>query len=149
MNIKFYKSIIIVLLLVFTYFFGFITIKSDIASALSYNGEDLARAILANQSTLVSSSYTDTDTISNRQAVVLSSFGGFTPTNGNTFALFSTGIAGANIVTTDAQNPGDERGTWFKNKNSYPRDSATLTMVLKVPLYMHYLYYDVQFFSAE
>ena len=149
MNIKFYKIIIIVIILVFTYFFGFTIIKSDTASALSYSGEDLARAILANQSTLVSSSYTDTDTIGNRQAVVLSSFGGFTPTNGNTFALFSTGIAGTSIITTDAQNPGDERGTWFKNKNSHPRDSATLTMVLKVPLYMHYLYYDVQFFSAE
>jgi len=149
MNSKSFKSIIIVISLVLISFFSFIVIKSETASAASYNGEDLAQAILADESTLVSCSYTDTDPIGNRQAAVLTSFGGFTPTNGNTFALFSTGIAGANIVTTNAQNPGDERGTWFKNKYGYPRDSVTLTMVLQVPLYMHYLYYDVQFFSAE
>jgi uncharacterized repeat protein (TIGR01451 family) len=71
------------------------------------------------------------------------------PTNGDTFVLFSTGIAGTNIVTTNQQEPGDERGTWFRNKYGNPRDEAHLTMTLQVPPLMHYVYYDVQFFSSE
>lgn len=120
------------------------------ATAGSYNGQDLALAILANQSTLISSSYTDTDNSGHRQEIVLSSLGIMFPTNGSTFALLSTGIAGTPIVTTGATNPGSERGAWFAGgQYGWPRDEATLTMTLQVPQYMHYLYYDVQFFSAE
>ncbi len=121
----------------------------EIVSAGSYDGEDLALAILANQSYLISSSYTDTDRDGHRQGIVLSSLGTMVPTDGSTFALLSTGIAGADPVTTGGDNPGDERGTWFKNRYGHPRDKATLTMTIKVPIYMHYLYYDLQFFSAE
>jgi uncharacterized repeat protein (TIGR01451 family) len=71
------------------------------------------------------------------------------PTHGSTFALISTGEAGNVPVTKDSLNPGDERGTWFKNKYGNPRDEATLKMTLQVPLFMHYLYYDIQFFTAE
>ncbi len=127
-----------------------IIMPSENVSANSYNGEDLALAILANNSWLVSSSYTDTDQSGCRQATVLTSLGTMTPTNGNNFALLSTGIAGASIITTDGENPGDERGSWFSGgQYGYPRDEATLTMTLNVPMYMHYLYYDVQFFSSE
>ncbi len=123
---------------------------SDRASAGSYDGQDLALAILENQSTLVSSSYTDTDGFGHRQGVVLSSLGTMLPTNGPTFALLSNGFAGTPIVTTGATNPGDERGSWFTGgKYGLPRDEAALTMTLRVPPFMHYLYYDVQFFSTE
>lgn len=115
----------------------------------SYDGSDLAYAILTNQSVLVDSSYNDNDNSGTRQATVLSSLGIMQPTDGTTFALLSTGIAGSNPVTTNAENPGDERGTWFRNKHGAPRDSATLTMTLLVPDGMHYLYYDVQFFTTE
>jgi len=123
---------------------------SERVVAGSYNGQDLALAILANHSTLISSTYTDTDTIAHRQGVVLSSFGTMHPTNGSTFALLSTGIAGTPIVTSGATNPGEERGTWFAGgKYGLPRDEAALTLTLKVPPFMHYLYYDAQFFSTE
>lgn len=124
-------------------------LSSEQVNAGSYDGEDLALAILANQSTLISSSYTDRDNEGHRQGIVLSSLGTIVPTNGSTFALLSTGIAGAIPVTTNTENPGNERGTWFKNRYGHPRDEATLTMILQVPPYMHYLYYDIQFFSAE
>ncbi|MEF8847627.1 MAG: hypothetical protein V5A68_00645 [Candidatus Thermoplasmatota archaeon] len=120
------------------------------ATAGSYDGQDLAESILANNSLLLSSSYTDTDGNGHRQAGVFSSLGTMAPTEGSDFALFSTGIAGANPVTTDTQNPGDESGTHFTGgENGWPRDEATLTMEVHVPEYMHYLYYDVQFFSSE
>jgi len=118
-------------------------------NAGSYDGTDLATAILANQSTLISSSYMDRDNEGHRQGDVLSSLGTILPTEGSTFALFSTGIAGNVPVTTNALNPGDERGTCFKNKYGQPRDEATLRMTLQVPAYMHYLYYDIQFFTSE
>ncbi|HDM67404.1 MAG TPA: DUF11 domain-containing protein, partial [Thermoplasmatales archaeon] len=115
-----------------------------------YDGRDLALAILANASVLVSSSYYDTDPDGHRQSIILSSLGTMTPTDGDTFVLLSTGIAGANPVTTNQQNPGSERGEWFTGGQfGYPRDEVKLTMVLQVPPHMHYLYYDVQFFSAE
>ena len=116
----------------------------------SYDGQDLALAILANASWLVDSSYSDTDTVGHRQGAVLSSLGILSPTHGSTFALFSTGIAGNVPVTTDGINPGDERGSWFAGGQfGYPRDEVTLTMTLNVPGYMHYVYYDAQFLSAE
>jgi len=127
-----------------------IVFPSEKVNAGTYDGEDLALAILANQSTLLSSTYTDRDSYGHRQATVLSSLGIMSPTDGPTFALFSTGMAGYTPATTNENNPGDERGSWFAGgKNGYPRDKATLTMILQVPAYMHYLYYDVQFFSSE
>ena len=128
----------------------FIIYPSEKVNAGSYNGEDLALAVLANQSTFISSSYTDTDQSGHRQAAVLSSLGTMIPTDGSNFILLSTGIAGNNPVTTDEQEPGDERGSWFSGgKYGHPRDSATLTMNLEVPPFMHYIYYDVQFLSSE
>ena len=130
-------------------------ISSEDVSAGNYDGRDLALAILKDPDTLVDSSYEDMDESGHRQAIVLSSLGIMAPTHNTTFALFSTGIAGSVPVTADedgdnvGENPGDERGTWFRNKNGNPRDSATLTMILQVPPYMHYIYYDIQFFTTE
>ena len=149
MKKQFLINLAIIAGFVFLMFFTFMILTSEQTKAGTYDGQDLAHAILKDESTLISSSYIDTDKLAHRQAIVLSSLGIMYPTDGSTFALFSTGIAGTPIVTTDATNPGDERGTWFNTKNGNPRDSATLTMTLQVPLYMHYLYYDVQFFSAE
>jgi len=150
------KNIGIILLLCILLSNIFVIIPSEKVEAGSYNGEDLALAILANASWLIDSSYTDTDEEGHRQAIVLESLGILHPTDGDTFAFFSTGIAGVNIITTDEDDdgepdePGDERGTWFEGgMKYYPRDEATLTMTLQVPPFMHYLYYDVQFLSAE
>ncbi|RLF28957.1 MAG: hypothetical protein DRN05_02810 [Thermoplasmata archaeon] len=126
-----------------------VVIPSAHVRAGSYDGEDLAYAILADPSTLISSYYTDTDTIGHRQAGVFTSLGTMHPTNGSTFVILSTGIAGAVPVTTNSYNPGSERGTYFHGRYGYPRDRASLTLVLQVPQHMHYLYYDVQFLSAE
>ncbi|UCF50487.1 MAG: DUF11 domain-containing protein [Thermoplasmatales archaeon] len=139
--------VIIVNILIFSIALNIVSLEPVCAG--SYNGQDLALAILKNQSTLIDSTYEDCDEISHRQAIVLSSLGIMEPTDGLTFALFSTGIAGSNPVTTDELNPGDERGTYFRSKYVNPRDYSELIMTLQVPLYMHYLYYDVQFFSSE
>jgi len=128
----------------------FIICPSDQVSAGSYDGQDLALAILENSSSLIDSQYTDVDQSGHRQAGVFSSLGTMQPTNGLTFAIFSTGIAGYNPVTTNEENPGDERGMWFSGgQKGHPRDEATLTMILQVPPLMTYLTYDVQFLSAE
>jgi uncharacterized repeat protein (TIGR01451 family) len=142
------KFTIIVIIFILT-LFNFMIFNADIVSAGSYNGQDLAYAILQDGTTLISSSYTDSDQSGNRMAIILSSMGIMEPTDGPTFVLFSTGIAGSNPVTTDEEIPGDERGTCYRNKYGHPRDEVVLTMELQVPLYMHYLYYDVQFFSSE
>ena len=126
-----------------------IIIPLDQVSAGSHSGEDLALAILVDQSTFIDSDYWDREREGSRQAIVLSSLGTLIPTNGSNFILMSTGVAGAIPVTTDALNPGSERGTFFKTKYGQPRDEAMLTLILQVPDGMHYLYYDVQFFSAE
>jgi len=130
-----------------------IFIATTPVQAGSCEGLDLAAAILANYSTLVSSSYQDVDNIGCRQSIVLSSLGVMLPTHGATFALLSTGIAGANPVTENQYNPGSERGGWFAAGKyidpGEPADQATLTLNLQVPAFMHYFYYDVQFFSAE
>lgn len=129
---------------------GILLISADSVKAGTYDGENLALAILANESWLIDSSYSDTDEALTRQSGVFSSLGIMSPTDGSTFALFSTGEAGANPVTSGDMNPGDERGTWYTGgKYGYPRDSVEFTMTLQVPAYMHYLYYDVQFFSTE
>ncbi len=125
-------------------------IPSETVEAGSYDGLDLANAILVNQSTLINSQYTDTDNLGHRQAIVLSSRGTMLPTGGSSFILLTTGVAGYNPATTDGLNPGDERGNWFAaGKYGTPRDQATLTLTLQVPQYMHYIYYDIQFFTLE
>ncbi len=119
-------------------------------SAGSYTGTDLALALLADPSVLISSLYTDTDTAGNRQACVSYGLGVIQPTQGPSCILLSTGIAGINPVTTNGLNPGSERGNWFRGgQYGNPRDRATLTLTLQVPQFMHYLYYDVQFFTTE
>jgi len=145
----FNKNLLTIISIIFIIFFAFLIFPSEKAYAGSYDGEDLALAILENSSTLVSSSYTDIDRDGCRQKIILSSLGIMTPTDGSTFVVLSTGIAGAVPSTTDMLNPGDERGTWFKTRYGHPRDEATLTLTLQVPPYMHYLYYDIQFFSTE
>ena len=144
--VKRFLTIIVVMLFLSLVFSNF---SFESVCAGNYNGEDLASAILADQSTLISSSYEDNDQQSNRQGTVLSSIGNIHPTHGSTFTLLSTGIAGDVPVTINGENPGDERGTWFRNEYGYPRDEVTLSMQLQVPNFYHYLYYDIQFFSAE
>ncbi len=132
---------------------SFLIIIPQNVIAGSYDGADLANAMLADPSTLVSSSYWDADGSGTRQGAVMSSLGTMLPTDGSTFALLSTGIAGAVPITTNTADPGDERGTYFSVQNPNPPwtlyDEAELTLQLQVPEYMHYLYYDVQFFTAE
>lgn len=149
MRKKIYNKVHIVIGLTIVLLLSLIVFSSNSTLAGSYDGEDLALAILQDGSILVDSYYTDKDPSGHALSAVLSSLGTMQPTNGNTFALFSTGYAGYVPVTTDEENPGDERGSWFGSKYSYPRDYSELTMTLDVPIYMHYLYYDVQFFSAE
>jgi uncharacterized repeat protein (TIGR01451 family) len=128
----------------------FITITPEPVQAGSYDGHDLAVALLANQSTLISSQYWDRDTAGHRQSMVLSSRGNLIPTDGSTFALFSTGRADLVLATSNGLNPGNERGNWFQGgQYGNPRDEANLQLQLLVPQYMHYLYYDVQFFTTE
>ncbi len=139
-------SIIISLMIIFL---NCIILSEDVEAG-SYNGLDLANAILSNQSTLISSNYTDTDDSGHRQSSVITSRGTMLPTDGSSFILLSTGIAEYNPATSGGLNPGDERGNWFAaGKYGTPRDQATLTLKLKVPEYMHYLYYDVQFYTLE
>ncbi len=145
-NIKRYLMSIWLMIIVS---FSILIFAANNAKAGDYDGKDLTLAILKDSSTYVDSYYIDTDQQGHSQSIVLSSLGIMNPTHGETFALISTGTAGAYPVTTDQENPGDERGTWFKNKLGNPRDSATLQMTLQVPLYMHYLAYDIQFFSSE
>ena len=119
----------------------------------TYDGLDLALAILADPSTLINSSYKDTDQSGQfRQKIVLNSLGVLQPTDGDSFVLLSTGIAGSVPVTTDGLDPGSERGTWFGEKYPGPGDlydRAVLKLTLRVPPGMHYISYDLQFFSME
>ena len=115
--IKNFTIIVSIFTLILT---NFIIFNTNIASADSYNGQDLAYAILQDGTTLISSSYVDSDQSGNRMAIILSSKGIMRPTDGPTFVLFSTGIAGSDPVTTDEEIPGDERGTCYRNKYGYP-----------------------------
>jgi len=146
---KYTKKIQAVVCMAFLIFGSTMLIKEPVI-ADPYDGEDLALAMLHNSSWLVDCSYDDTDEYGSRQSVVLSSLGTMLPTHGSTFALFSTGKAGTVPVTTNEQNPGDERGSWFEGGQfGSPRDQVEFTMTLNVPGFMHYVYYDVQFFSTE
>lgn len=140
------QTTIIILFLISTLL---ITHYSQETKAETY-AEQLAKAILADNSTLISASYTDTST-ENKQSTVLSSLGTMIPTQGNTFLLLSTGLAGEN-ATTDGETPGSERGNWFGAQDPWwwqEYDEAQLTLELQVPPEMGYLYYDTQFFTVE
>jgi uncharacterized repeat protein (TIGR01451 family) len=116
----------------------------------SYDGHDLAVAMLSNTSSLISSSYWDTDTAGHRQSAVVSSRGNLLPTDGPTFVILSTGRADLLYATSNGLMPGNERGNWFQGgQYGLPRDEANLQLQLHVPEYMHYLYYDTQFFTTE
>jgi uncharacterized repeat protein (TIGR01451 family) len=128
----------------------FVVISPESVKAGSYDGHDLAVAILSDPSTLVSSSYWDRDTGGHRQSAMISTRGNLIPTDGTTFVLLSTGRADLVVATSSGLNPGDERGNWFQGgQYGNPRDEANLQLQLRVPAYMHYLYYDVQFFTVE
>jgi len=129
---------------------AFVAMCPNSVQAGSYDGNDIAVAILSDPSTLISSSYWDRDTAGHRQSMVLSSRGNLIPTDGSTFALFSTGRADLLYATSSGLCPGSERGNWFLGgQYGTPRDEANLELHLRVPQYMHYLYYDVQFFTVE
>ncbi len=143
--VKIFLIILLSLMIIIT-----IPIKIDLVKAGSYNGLDLAQAILVNQSVLIESSYSDMDDIDNRQGKALTARGTMVPTHGSNFVLLSTGIAEYAPITTDGTDPGSERGNWFAaGKYGTPRDKATLTLDLLVPEYMHYIYYDIQFYTTE
>ena len=144
------KKISMYLTLVFLISVTFI-ILSDQSSAGSYSGLDLAEAIVNDPSIIVDSSYYDTDYSGNtRLSDVFSDLGDMEPTNGSTFVVMSTGIAGAYPVTTYQNDPGCERGSWFSGgQDGYPADRAELTMTLQVPPLAQYLKYDIRFFSSE
>jgi len=148
---KFMKHTRITILLVLSLLCTSIPLLSQTPVQAEWDeGLSLANAILTNISAYVSSTYTDTDTSGHRQAIVLSSLGNLLPTQGSSFIMLSTGIAGLVPVTSGGLNPGNERGNWFQGgRYGNPRDRVTFTLTLQVPLYMHYLYYDVQFFTVE
>jgi uncharacterized repeat protein (TIGR01451 family) len=129
---------------------AFVAITPNTVQAGSYDGYDLAVALLADPSALISSQYWDRDAAGHRQSMVLSSRGNLIPTDGSSFAIFSTGRADLVYATSNGLCPGSERGNWFQGgQYGTPRDEANLQMQLLVPAYMHYLYYDTQFFTVE
>mgnify|MGYP000041244928 CR=1 FL=1 len=124
---------------------------NPVTAAPDTYAQQLAEAILHNTSCLVDATYYETTSGGTYQSAILSSKGTLHPTDGGTFVLLSTGKAGADIVSTNNINPGDERGTYFRNDQyqRYYEDTAYLTMNLIVPEYMHYIYYDIQFLTSE
>lgn len=129
---------------------AFLAIGPNIVQAGSYDGNDLAIASLSDPTTLISSQYWDRDTVGHRQSMVLPSRGNLIPTDGSSFVIFSTGRADLVYATSNGLCPGSERGNWFQGgQYGTPRDEANLQMQLLVPAYMHYLYYDIQFFTVE
>ena len=104
--------------------------------------DKMARTILADETCLLNAIFTYSNVAQGR---ILSSLGIMYPTEGDTFVLISTGVAGAVPVTTNAEDPGSEHGTDF----SGTYDFAELTLVLQVPDRYHYLYYDIQYFSTD
>ena len=142
-----YLTVLLIICLLLTPFTFFAPVQQVTASPFS---DTLAYAILADDSVLRSSSYTDRDPHGNDMvALIEGDFGTMHPREGNDFILLSTGKAGASIITTNEYNPGVERGTYYNGGGNQPWDRATLTMELEVPLYMHFLCYDVQFFTSE
>src|SRR5512136_2171102 len=141
------QSIGIVSLLVIL---ALVAVTPNNVQAGSYDGYDLAMALLADPSTYISSQYWDRDTAGHRQSMVLTSRGNLIPTDGTSFGIFSTGRADIIYATSSGLCPGSERGNWFQGgQYGTPRDEANLQMQLLVPAYMHYLYYDTQFITVE
>lgn len=129
---------------------AFVAITPNSVQAGSYDGYDLAVALLTDPSTLISSQYWDRDAAGHRQSLVLSSRGNLIPTDGSSFAIFTTGRADLVYATSNGLCPGSERGNWFQGgQYGTPRDESNLQLQLRVPAYMHYLYYDLQFFTVE
>ncbi|MFO7677283.1 MAG: choice-of-anchor L domain-containing protein [Thermoplasmatota archaeon] len=147
MNNKKIKSLIISTLVILTLFISSPLVLE--AQANQQKAYDMAMAILANSSSYISSSYSDTDPHGTRQGAVISTSKGDFPTIGSKFVILSTGTAGTSICTTDELDQGCERGTFFNGKYDLPRDQATLTITLQVPLFMHQISYDVQFLTSE
>jgi len=144
-----FKKYFLIIGFIFLFLGLFVIFNSEKVSADAYS-DSLAEAILCDPSLLVSSSYQDEDLNGNRQSGIFESLGVMNPTNGTTFVVLSTGVAGANPVTMNEENPGDERGTWFRGgETGNPRDKAILTMELQVPPLAQYLKYDVRFLSSE
>lgn len=139
----FYLLIFSTIIIIFTVF------EAENVNAEPYYGEDLAMAILADNSTYLDSEYNERLQGQTEQSCILTNLGTMNPTHGETFIILSTGKAGVSIVTTDEENPGDERGTYLKDKYGMPRDFVELILELEVPIYMHSLVYDYQFFSSE
>lgn len=125
----------------------------QVRAVYSYDGTDIAMAILHDPSTLISSHYEDTDPTGEfRQRKILSSLGILSPTDGDTFVILSTGIAGATPATTNSEDPGSEIGTYFGSPTPSPgetTDYAKLILNLSVPPGMHNVSIDLQFFSGE
>jgi len=146
-----YKNFVIIFLFVILFTALFVIFASENSKADL--AEDLVEAILLDDTLLVKNSakYDDNDNPDHRQAKVFTSpMGILSPTRGtSSYILMSTGIAGSVPVTTDEEDPGDERGTWFRDRYGYPRDYAKLEMELEVPANMYYLEYDIRFLSAE
>jgi uncharacterized repeat protein (TIGR01451 family) len=145
----FHKNLTIIIIIGLVITTNIVIYPLEKVTAGSTDAWDLATAILTNHTALINAQYADNDPDGDRQVVVLSSLGTMVPIEGSTFLFMSTGIAGQVPVTTDGMSPGDERGTYFIKQNGNPRDEASLTMELVVPPFMHYLYYDFQFFTTE
>jgi len=83
-----------IIFILFSIIFVLTIFESETVKAVTYDGEDLALAILSNTSTLVDSSYDEKAPNSQEQSIILSELGTMSPTNGNTFIILSTGKAG-------------------------------------------------------
>lgn len=120
------------------------TSQDNIKNSNSDLAQQLAEAIIASEchDYLVSAEFLAKDS---SEGIVLTSLGMMIPQNGDTFALLSTGIAGANPVTTNAEDPGNEYGTDFEGGSDY----ALLILKIDVPSFYHYLYFDFQYLSTD
>ena len=147
------------IIIAFALFFTVLLVIFASENSQASLADDLVNAILDDNSTLVKNSarYDDNDNPGHRQAKVCNSpMGILQPTNGSqSFILMSTGIAGSVPTTTDEDgdgqpdDPGDERGTYFKDRYGHPRDFASLEMKLDVPANMYYIEYYIRFLSVE
>jgi len=148
-------GMVVMIGLLFTVLFVIFASENSRASL----ADDLVDAILDDNSTLVKNSerYDDNDNPGHRQAkVCTSSMGILNVTRGtSSYILMSTGIAGSIPATSDEDGngepdePGDERGTYFKDRYGHPRDFASLEMKLDVPSNMYYIEYYIRFLSVE
>ena len=152
------KNIKIIFIIGLFFTLNIIIFTSENVQATDALADDLIEAILINQTGYIKNSgvYDDNDNPGHRQAIICNSpMGLLEPTHNSSFILLSTGIAGNIPVTTDTDEngypdiPGDERGTWFKDRYGYPRDFAELELQLQVPANMYCIQYYIRFLSAE